>query len=69
MNTEPAAVPAPTQKMEAFTFGEGVLPVLARRGLRTPGGAREEIVSVPFAGPADTASADTQPREPAFVGG
>ncbi len=54
---------------EAFTFGEGVLPVLARRGLRTPGGAREEIVSVPFAGPADTASADTQPREPAFVGG
>ena len=32
MNTEPAAVPAPTQKMEAFTFGDPA-PVLDRREL------------------------------------
>ena len=44
---------------ETYTFGEGVLPVLARRGLWTPGDRRRETVSVPFATATATATATT----------
>lgn len=70
---------------ESFTFGEGVLPVLARRGLWTPphapGGAGRQPAAVPFAGagvgagtggsePATSpAREDTPARESARVSG
>lgn len=66
---------------ESFTFGEGVLPVLARRGLRTPphshGGPGQQSGAVPFAGsvagsaaPASSSTrGDVHTREPARVGG
>lgn len=66
---------------EAFTFGEGVLPVLERRGLWTPphaaGGSGQHSGAVPFAGSgsdiAGPSAASARPvshtREPARVGG
>ncbi|UVE94533.1 LLM class flavin-dependent oxidoreductase [Dietzia sp. B32] len=59
---------------ETFTFGEGVLPVLERRGLWTSGAAAHPAPSVPFAGPTPSSAQPTaQPtapaREPASVGG
>ncbi|MFN3600693.1 MAG: LLM class flavin-dependent oxidoreductase [Dietzia sp.] len=51
---------------ETYSFGEGVLPVLARRGLWTAADRREDTVSVPFAGAASPAPASPAP---ASVGG
>ena len=50
---------------EAYTFGEGVLPVLARRGLWTPPDRRDDdVVTVPFTG-----AASPRHPEPVAVGG
>lgn len=55
---------------ETFTFGEGVLPVLARRGLWTPGGDAQDVSVVPFAGPVPSPTRSVAPTgEPAFIGG
>ena len=51
---------------ETFNFGEGVLPVLARRGLWTPRREVESTASVPFA--AAPVAPAPGPREPAGVG-
>lgn len=54
---------------EAYTFGEGVLPVLARRGLWTPPESRaDDVVTVPFAG-APPRPVPSHPREPVAAGG
>lgn len=54
---------------EAYTFGEGVLPVLARRGLWTPPESRaDDVVTVPFAG-SSPRPAPSRPREPVAAGG
>ncbi|MCT1640912.1 alkanesulfonate monooxygenase [Dietzia sp. HMSC21D01] len=55
---------------ETYSFGEGVLPELARRGLRTPDAPTPSTASVPFAGPTSSSSASTTPtRVPASIGG
>ncbi|AWH97151.1 alkanesulfonate monooxygenase [Dietzia psychralcaliphila] len=52
---------------ETYSFGEGVLPILARRGLWSSGERREDTVSVPFTTVATVA--DIRSGEPASVGG